>query len=236
MNAGQRRERYVSHAQARRIYDLIGRHQDSRLLSERRALERLVELCAFEDAHAVFEFGCGTGRFAARLLRTHLPDDCRYVAVDVSPRMVELARAALAEWPERARVDLTDGSPQLRPADGEFDRFICTYVLDLLSPDDTETLLAEAHRILRPSGLLCLASLTFGATPSARLLTSLWRRAWEVRPWLVGGCRPVALTGMLPARSWAVRHRMTAYAHSLSSEVLVAERLELPPMPRPGRA
>jgi len=224
MSADQLSERYVSHAQARRIYDLIGRHQDSRLLSERRALDRLVELCALEEAHAVFEFGCGTGRFAARLLRTHLQGDCRYVAVDVSPKMVDLARAALAKWPERARADPTDGSPQLQATDGDFDRFICTYVLDLLSPDDTDTLLAEAHRILRPGGLLCLASLTFGATPSARLLTSLWRRAWEVRPWLVGGCRPVALTEVLAAPSWAVLHRTTVDAHALSSEVLVAER------------
>ena len=219
------RERYLSHQQARKVYDLIGRRQDSRLLSERLALDALVEQSAFGEAHAVFEFGCGTGRFAARLLRTRLPGDCHYVAVDVSPTMVDLARAALAEWPERATVDLTDGSPRLRPADGAVDRFVCTYVLDLLSPDDTETLLAEAHRILRPGGLLCLASLTFGTTPSSRLVTSLWHRVWALRPWLVGGCRPVASAAALAPESWALRRGTTVYAHALSSEVLVAERL-----------
>ncbi len=225
MDPGRSRERYLSHAQARRVYDLIGRRQDSRLLSERLALDELVEHGAFEQAHAVFEFGCGTGRLAARLLRTVLPDDCRYTAVDVSPRMVALARAALVEWPERAAVDLTDGSPLLRLADGEVDRFVSAFVLDLLSPADTETLLAEAHRVLRPGGLLCLASLTFGATPSARLVTSLWQGLWRLRPWLVGGCRPVASAAALPGESWALRHRATVYAHALSSEVLVAERL-----------
>lgn len=224
MSAQRHSGRYVSHAQARRIYDLIGRRQDSRLLSERRALDELASLGSFEEARAVFEFGCGTGRFAARLFRTRLPDDCRYAAVDVSPKMVALARRALADWSERARIDLTDGSTRLWPADGEFDRFVCTYVLDLLSPDDTETLLGEAHRILRPGGLLCLASLTFGATPSARVLMSLWQRAWDVRPWLVGGCRPVTFAEMLSKRAWAVRNSSAVNARSLRSELLVAVR------------
>jgi len=224
MSDHQCRKRYVSHAQARRIYDLIGRHQDSRLLGEHRALEELARLGSFEDAHDVFEFGCGTGRFAARLLRTRLPGDCRYAAVDVSPKMVALARSAVAEWSDRASIDLTDGSTRLRRGDAEFDRFVCSYVLDLLSPEDTESLMAEAHRILRPGGLLCLAGLTYGATPSARLLTSLWRTTWSVRPWLVGGCRPVSLNERLSARPWMIRTDTTVNAHTLRSQILVAKR------------
>jgi hypothetical protein len=65
MTEKRRSARYVLHAQARRIHDLIGRRQDSRLLSERRALDELAQRGAFAQAQAVFEFGCGTGRFAA---------------------------------------------------------------------------------------------------------------------------------------------------------------------------
>lgn len=225
MSTHKRCERYVSHAQARRIYDLIGRHQDSRLLGEHRALEELARLGSFEEAHDVFEFGCGTGRFAASLLRTRLPVDCRYVAVDVSPKMVALARTTLAEWSDRASVDLTEGSMSLESDDAQFDHFVCTYVLDLLSPEDTESLLSEARRVLRPGGLLCLAGLTVGATPSARLLTSLWRRAWRVRPWLVGGCRPVAVAELLTGPTWKIRDGTAVNAHTLASDVIVAERL-----------
>src|SRR5665647_2272593 len=138
----------------------------------------------------------------ASLWRTRLPVDCRYVAVDVSPKMVALARTTLAEWSDRASVDLTEGSMSLESDDAQFDHFVCTYVLDLLSPEDTESLLSEARRVLRPGGLLCLAGLTVGTTPSARLLTSLWRRAWRVRPWLVGGCRPVAVAELLTGPTW----------------------------------
>jgi ubiquinone/menaquinone biosynthesis C-methylase UbiE len=49
-------------------------------------------------------------------------------------------------------VELSDGSPRLPAGDGEYDRFVSTYVLDLLSAADTVDLLAEAHRVLRPGG------------------------------------------------------------------------------------
>lgn len=55
-------QRVVTHEQARRIFDVIGRGQDTRPLSERRALDELARRCAFETATAVVEFGCGTGR------------------------------------------------------------------------------------------------------------------------------------------------------------------------------
>ena len=217
---------YVTHEQARRIYDRIGRWQDTRPLSERRAMRRLAELCRFEGAHDVVEFGCGTGRFAAQLLRTRLPAHARYVGVDVSPTMVRLAREALAPWAPRTSVLQSDGAVSLPFDDGTFDRFVSTYVLDLLSPEDIGLLLAEAHRVLRPGGVLGLASLTSGSTPSARLLTALWQGLWSVRPWLVGGCRPVQLATLLPEERWAILHRETVTPHALASELVVAERLE----------
>jgi ubiquinone/menaquinone biosynthesis C-methylase UbiE len=218
-------ERVVTYEQARRIYDLIARAQDTRPLSERRALDELSRRCAFEDATAVFEFGCGTGRYAAGLMATRLPSSCTYTACDVSPRMVDLARHRLSRWASRVQIRLTDGSPRLDQADGSFDRFISTYVLDLLSASDTELLLSEAHRVLRPGGLLGLVSMTEGPSRSARVLTSAWERLWRVRPWLVGGCRPVEIAGRLEPARWSVVHRQTVGTYLLASRVVVAERV-----------
>lgn len=217
-------QRYVTHEQARRIYDRIGRWQDTRPLSERRALDALLERAAFERAGAVLEFGCGTGRLAARLLDERLPAGAYYLGLDVSPRMVELARAAVAPWGDRARVELVDGAVRLPVPDGSSDRFVSTYVLDLLSPDDARALLEEAHRALRPGGLLALASLTPGCSPVSRALTAAWRFVWRLDPALMGGCRPVELGGQLDPARWEVRARLTVTDAVLASEVLVAAR------------
>ena len=217
-------DRFVSHDQARTIYDHIGRWQDTRPRSERRALESLLEHAAFERASAVVEFGCGTGRLATRVLHERLPERAAYLGMDVSPRMVALAREAIAPWRERARVVQTDGSVRLPAADGAFDRFVSTYVLDLLSPDDTRQLLEEAHRVVRPGGLLALASLTTGQTPISRALSSAWLRVWRLDPALMGGCRPLRLAATLPDDAWRVRVRLTVTDLVLASEVVVAER------------
>ena len=127
---------YLTPEQARRFYDRIGRGQDARPLSERRALDALAEQGDFVRAEAVVEFGCGTGRFAARLLRERLPGGATYLGLDVSPRMVTLASAALTPWADRARVLRTDGAVRLPAPDGSADRVVSTYVLDLLSPED----------------------------------------------------------------------------------------------------
>ncbi len=218
-------ERVVTHQQARRIYDLIGRAQDTRPLSERRALDELAGTCAFESAGAVFEFGCGTGRYAAGLLGDRLARDCRYVGCDVSPRMVALASRRLASWAPRARVLLTDGLPWLAEPDASFDRFISTYVLDLLGAEDIGVVLAEAHRVLRPGGLIGLVSLTKGASVSARILTTAWERLWAVSPWILGGCRPLEITTYLSRGSWRVRHDKSVGTYLLTSQVVVAERV-----------
>ena len=187
----------------------------------------LPDLLAFarDNGITMLEFGCGTGRFAARLLETKLPAGAAYLALDVSPTMVGLAREALAPWGGRARVELSDGSTTLPVADGEYDRFLSTYVFDLLSPADSAWLLDEAYRALRPGGLLTLASLTPGSTPPSRALAGLWKGLWRIDPRVVGGCRPVELAALAAPERWRVRDRLTVTKLALSSEVLVAERL-----------
>ncbi len=63
--------------QARRVYDRIGRAQDTQSFYEDAVTRRLAQLGAFERAGSVFELGCGTGRYAARLFGERLAPDAR---------------------------------------------------------------------------------------------------------------------------------------------------------------
>jgi len=152
----------LSHAEARAFYDRMGAKQDTQAFYEDAATRDLVAHGHFEEARAVVEFGCGTGRFAKGLLEQHTPPTATYLGVDVSPRMVEIARGRLERFGNRASVQLTDGKPRIDAPDGSCDRFVSNYVFDLLSEADIAAVVSEAHRMLRPGGLICLASLSPG--------------------------------------------------------------------------
>ncbi len=206
------------------MYDRIGRLQDWQAVYEGRAIREVIQLGSFDSAKSILEFGCGTGAFAAKLFRTCLPSVCRYVGIDVSPRMVRLATAQLKAWAERTAIRLSDGSPGLHEADGAFDRFVSNYVFDLLAPEYAAIIISEAHRVLNSSGKLCLVSLGCGASGPPRIATVLWDRVWRLKPELVGGCRPLDLCSLLMAEQWSIDHHVKLVSFAIPSEVIVASR------------
>lgn len=214
----------LSHQQARRIYDRIGSWQDTQGFYEDRATARLLQHGDFTSADSVFEFGCGTGRFALRLLEAYLPATAHYRGADLSPEMVRLAQTRLAGYSSRAAVILTEGDPPTDEPDQSFDRFISIYVFDLLSHEDIRAVLREAHRMLRPNGLLCLSGISSGRGFVSRIVMSTLGWIQSIRPALVGGCRPVELLTFLPESEWQLQHHSKAVAFGVTSEILVAKR------------
>jgi SAM-dependent methyltransferase len=104
----------------------------------------------------VLDVGCGWGELAARI-RDEL--GATVVAIDISPRMVELAR-------ERG-IDARVGDVQQLPfKDGEFDCATATHML--YHAADIDRALGELHRVLRPGGTLV------ASTNGMRHLEELW--------------------------------------------------------------
>jgi SAM-dependent methyltransferase len=119
---------------------------------------RQIAFDAVRDAapEHVLEAGCGWGEFAARV-RQEL--GAAVVAVDISPRMVELAR-------ERG-VDARVGDVQELPFDdGSFDCAVAMHML--YHPADIDRALSELARVLRPGGTLV------ATTNGMRHLEELW--------------------------------------------------------------
>jgi ubiquinone/menaquinone biosynthesis C-methylase UbiE len=109
--------------------------------------------------------------------------------------------------------------------DQSTDRFVSLYVMDLLSEEDTISLLREAQRILTPGGYLCLASLTHGTTLISGAVAFIWRCLYKLKPSLVGGCRPVNLTRFLDEDKWEVRVDTVVVSFGIPSQIIVASRL-----------
>ncbi len=210
----------LSLGQARWVYNRIGRVQDWQAFYEDVATSRLVANAALAGEQTIFEFGCGTGRLAARLLKA-LPTSVTYLGVDISPVMINLATRRLAAWSGRARVVLVDGSLPLPATDGFADRVFSTFVFDLLDPDYARAVLDDLRRILTPDGRLCIASLTFGDRPFERAVSRTWMGLWRVAPQLLGGCRPIAASALL-GNDWQILHHSRAHRFGLVIDALIA--------------
>jgi ubiquinone/menaquinone biosynthesis C-methylase UbiE len=217
--------RTFSYEEARAFYDRFGTQQDRQRFYEDPALADLIRHGDFGHAQSVLEFGCGTGRLAEILLTRYLPSTASYLGVDVSSTMVDLSRDRLHRFGDRVKIYLTEGEPKLKVKANFYDRFLATYVLDLLSIDDIHAILAEAHRVLCPKGLLVLASLTHGNTCASRLIGRAWVTVHALRPSLVGGCRPISIREFLANNRWKLCHRKQITRFGLSSEVVIAEKL-----------
>lgn len=212
----------LSTREARAFYDRFGARQDDQAFYESRALAQLVDQGAFEQAGSVFEFGCGTGRFARELLEQRLPDTATYLGTDISATMVGLAGERLAPFGARARVIQGGGEVDIALPDRSVDRVVSTYVLDLLPVDSARAFIDEAGRVLRADGRLCLVGITPGVTPISRLVMGAWRRLFARKPVWVGGCRPTRVAEMLPPQAWQLRFHTVVVAWGIASEVLVA--------------
>lgn len=215
----------LSHAEARRVYDRVGWLQDTQAFYEDAATRQLLEHGDFASARRVFEFGCGTGRLARTLLLQHLSGTASYRGVDLSPKMVALARRRLAPYADRAEAVLSEGGPPVDEPGAAYDRFLSTFVLDLLSEDDVKAVLAQAHRMLEPGGRLCLASLSTGAGPVSRTVARAWSAIHRRSPALVGGCRPLDLATHLDPSRWQILHDEKLAPFGMPCEALVAERV-----------
>ena len=210
--------------EAQQFYDKFGSKQD-RQFHERLPQKLLMEQSDFPNARSVFEFGCGTGRFALQVLNEHLPESGQYRTIDISPVMIGLTRERLLPFRKRIQIDISDGSLQLDLHDASVDRFVSTYVLELLTPSDIELLLSEAYRVLCVGGLLSVAVLSHGESGVGRVVSKTWTLIHKHRPKLVGGCRPIYLNPYLHSANWRILYNQTVVSLAVPSQVIVAEKL-----------
>jgi ubiquinone/menaquinone biosynthesis C-methylase UbiE len=212
----------LTRSQARTFYDRFGKKQDTQAFYEDAALDDLIAHAAFERAEKVFELGCGTGRFAFRLLTKHLSPSASYLGIDLSRTMIAIAKQRISPYRERAKVAQSDGSMRFPTPDHSVDRVVSTYVLDLLSEADIRQAISEARRVLIPGGKICFTSLTHGVTFASRIVSELWSAVFRLRAPLVGGCRPIRLGLLFDQQRWSVDYRNVVTQFGVPSEVLIA--------------
>jgi SAM-dependent methyltransferase len=144
----------------RAAYDAVARAYDARLGDEldgkpldRALLAGFVELAG---AGTIADIGCGPGHvtqfLAARLTARPAARHGDVTGIDLSPRMIDIARARAPE------LTFTVGSMlDLPAADGAFSGAVALYSIIHLSADDRALACREFARTVRPGGWLLVA-------------------------------------------------------------------------------
>lgn len=213
----------LSYQEAKTYYDAFGKKQDKQFY-EKTALEKLLRHGVFQKAENIIEFGCGTGKVAHKILIEYATEKTNYTGLDISQTMIDLTWKRLGKFAERVKVYRTDGAPVIPEKAESFDRFLSTYVFDLLNESDIKEGLKEAHRILKRDGYLCLAGLTHGTSLLSRFVEKLWRSLHRLNPLIVGGCRPTHLIQYLAKEQWEIIHNSVILSFGVPSEVVIAKK------------
>lgn len=174
---------YYRHVQGSRDWDAThGRRLPPRLA-------RAMRLAAVGPEHRCLDIGCGRGEIVFNCAMA----GAEAVGIDYSNSSIEIAREALAVYPDEVRKRCTFvavDAHSLSYADRSFDRIFMLDFVEHLYPEEVAGILAQVHRVLKPNGRVIVH------TEPNRNYARLAIKAYESRGtgWMV---RPIAhaLTG-----------------------------------------
>ncbi|MBI1365929.1 MAG: methyltransferase domain-containing protein [Alphaproteobacteria bacterium] len=195
------------------FYDVWG------ALTERKALDRMIELASLKDGDHVLEVAVGSGRLLASLAAQY--PKSKFCGVDLSPAMLARARKRFAQIAPAAAYELKEGDAYCVPyEDDTFDVLINSYMLDLLPTEDHSRILAEFGRVLKPGGKLLLAYFSHGARKRNRFWPWLARHY----PALLTNCRPIRPQAAVTAAGFAIEMQEEVSQNTFPSGVIVARK------------
>lgn len=169
----------LSDPDPRRVIEKYRRHAAGYDASARRTQgirERCIGLLALRPGERVLDVACGTGLSFARLVQG-VGAGGEVVGVEVSPEMLALARARVAQagW---ANVRLVQASMEEAPLEGLFDAVLFHYTHDVLqTPRALDNIFAHASTGAR----VALAGVKH---PPAWLFPLRLLRWWKARPYV----------------------------------------------------
>jgi len=171
----------------------------------------------------VLDLACGQGRVARRLADL----GARVTGVDLSTKLLEIARWHEAEAPRWIDYRHGDAHTLKGVTDGAFDGVLC--YMALMDIPDLDAALHSAARVLRPGGWLLLAIIhpCYNPPPSGELATPEgWVRTvrgyWEEGYW-----RSETRTGP-PGKVGSYHRTLSTYVDALTDAGFVLERMREP--------
>jgi len=121
---------------------------------------RGLKLLSVREGEEVLEIGIGTG-FSLVEIAKAVGEKGKAYGLDITPQMLEMTRERVEKTGLANRVELQEADARNMPyQDARFDAVYTASTLELFDTPDIPRVLKEIKRVLKPSGRLCVASLT----------------------------------------------------------------------------
>ena len=138
----------------------------------RRALNWLGSLVP--SGSSVLDLGSGTGNTILAL-----PADCRVTAVDISDKMLDIAKSKLTSWNvEYIKWDLLEFF-NLQPV-RRYDAIVSSYAIHHLTDIEKELLFSLIHSAIKPGGCAVFVDLMYRNTKQRQKLMEKYRNTPDV--------------------------------------------------------
>lgn len=165
-------------------WDRLARVYDCQLRLERLARQVAIELAAVTPDERLLDLGTGTGALLRQLAeREDRPHTA--LGIDASRRMLAQASGLPSGW----RLECGDVRALPFP-DRSFEVVTAAYLLHLLVEQDVRRTLAEALRVLAPSGRLVSVTPIAPSSTLGRAYGALSAGAARLLPFVLAGLRP----------------------------------------------
>lgn len=120
-----------------------------KLFGAEEARRQLLQQAQLRSGYKVLDIGCGTGTLAVLIRQLH--QDVAVTGIDPDPKALTRARNKAARGRVSVQFDQGFGD-QLPYAAGSFDRVFSSLMYHHLPPQQKQSVLREAHRVLKPGG------------------------------------------------------------------------------------
>jgi demethylmenaquinone methyltransferase/2-methoxy-6-polyprenyl-1,4-benzoquinol methylase len=207
---------------ARQFYDSISEIYDS--LSgphERKYTEAALKRLYVREGDNVLEIGFGTGHSLKKLAES-TGNAGRVYGIDISPRMLRIARKRIEKAGLAERIALYCGDALSLPyKDSFFDAVFMSFTLELFDTPEIPQLLQEVKRVLKPGGKTGVVSMS--AENGRSLLLKIYEFAHKTWPKYVD-CRPIYTGQSLTDAGFEIINKEIVKLFSLPIEIVIAKK------------
>ncbi len=213
------RDAPLAQAEIPRLYDSLAPFYDRwAFFTESKARRRAIELTCLRDGETVLEVAVGTGLMFEEIVK--LNPHGNNLGIDLSAGMLRRAGERLAPYTSD-NYELRRGDALDLGVDTEsIDLLVNCYMFDLLCAKDTDTVLDEFGRVLKPEGRMVVVNMTHGRSRGSRVYESISRRF----PRSAGGCRGVQLATTTSQHGFEIDSVEYLQQCLFPSEIIVARK------------